>query len=62
MNHASDLNGSFSQVSWHTPSEEEINFALDILEEIVRPTLDTLNALLEEGAVEQAVWRNDFCR
>jgi len=53
---------TFFQVSWHTPSEEEINFALDILEQIVKPTLDTLNNLLEEGAVEQAVWRNDFCR
>lgn len=49
-------------MTWHTPSEEEIAFALDILQEIVKPCLDSLNRLLEEEAENPAVWRNDFCR
>ena len=49
-------------MTWHTPSEEEITFALDILREIVKPTLDSLDRLLEEQVVDPAVWRNDFCR
>ncbi|KAF8587302.1 hypothetical protein K439DRAFT_1645895 [Ramaria rubella] len=50
------------KVTWHTPSEEEITFALDILKQIVKPTLDSLKQLLDEEVTDQALWRNDFCR
>ena len=36
-------------MSWHVPSEEEIDFVLEIFREIVEPTLEMLEALLEDG-------------
>ena len=58
MNH-----GSWSiQIAWHVPSDEEIDFALQIFEKVVEPTLGILQGLLKEGIVRDAVWRNDFCR
>lgn len=37
------------QVSWHVPDEEELDFALEIFKEIVEPTLERLEHLLEPG-------------
>jgi len=36
-------------MSWHVPSEEEIEFVLETFEDIVEPTLAMLEALLEDG-------------
>jgi len=36
-------------MSWHVPSEEEIEFILEVFREIVEPTLGMLEALLEDG-------------
>lgn len=36
-------------MSWHVPSEEEIEFVLEMFKEIVEPTLALLEALLEDG-------------
>lgn len=36
-------------MSWHVPCEEEIEFALAIFRELVEPTLEMLEALLETG-------------
>ncbi|KAI0257360.1 hypothetical protein BJV78DRAFT_1277900 [Lactifluus subvellereus] len=47
-------------VSWHVPDGEELDFALEIFQEIVEPTLGRLEALLKPGA--DNLWRNDFCR
>jgi proteasome activator subunit 4 len=35
---------------------------LELFNDIVGPTLGRLEALLEEGVVRDADWRNDFCR
>lgn len=60
------------QVSWHVPDEEELDFALEIFKEIVEPTLERLEHLLEPGMChncqrmtqtdELAVWRRYFQR
>jgi len=44
------------------PHDHEIAFVLDVFKQIVQPTLESLEALLEDGVVRDAVWRNDFCR
>ncbi|KAI0001825.1 hypothetical protein BJV77DRAFT_16959 [Russula vinacea] len=49
-------------VSWHVPDEEELDFALEIFKEIVEPTLERLEHLLEPGISRDGLWRNDFCR
>jgi proteasome activator subunit 4 len=50
------------KMSWHVPSEETIDFALQIFKELVEPTLGTLEDLLKPELARDAVWRNDFCR
>ncbi|KAF8587289.1 ARM repeat-containing protein [Ramaria rubella] len=51
------------KVEWHVPSNEEIAFALEFLEDIVKPVMDKLDALLAQPkAMWNSVWRNDFCR
>jgi proteasome activator subunit 4 len=36
-------------MSWHAPNEEEIEFVLEIFRDIIEPTLEMLEALLEDG-------------
>lgn len=36
-------------MSWHVPSEEEIEFVLEVFRDMVEPTLAMLEALLEDG-------------
>lgn len=36
-------------MSWHVPSEEEIEFVLEVFRDFVEPTLGMLEALLEDG-------------
>ncbi|KZW02065.1 hypothetical protein EXIGLDRAFT_736784 [Exidia glandulosa HHB12029] len=51
------------QVSWHVPNDAEIAFAIEILEDLISPALDTLDGLLETISTETPnVWRNEFCR
>ncbi|TFK57485.1 hypothetical protein OE88DRAFT_1651225 [Heliocybe sulcata] len=50
------------KVSWHVACDEEIDFALQIFKELVEPTLNQLNQLLDDGVLRDAIWRNDFCR
>ncbi|KAE8212365.1 hypothetical protein CF327_g3970 [Tilletia walkeri] len=51
------------EVAWHTPSDEEIQFILQLLDEVVRPMMDSLEALLAKpGSERDKVWSNDFCR
>ena len=40
---------TIQQLSWHVPSSEEIDFALQIFKEIVEPALDLLEELLKPG-------------
>ena len=44
------------------PSNDEISFVLDILNHIVSPALDKLEALLPSASSWDGVARNDFCR
>ncbi|KAG8927367.1 hypothetical protein FRC02_008250 [Tulasnella sp. 418] len=50
------------KIQWHTASEEELDFAFDIFENLVDPTITLLQSLLDESVPRDAVWRNDFCR
>lgn len=37
------------QISWHTPTIEEIGLAMEIFRDLVEPTLGVLENLLGEG-------------
>ncbi|KAH9964279.1 hypothetical protein BC827DRAFT_1190239 [Russula dissimulans] len=50
------------KIEWHVPSNEEISFVLEILENIVSPALDKVEALLPSARSWDGVARNDFCR
>jgi proteasome activator subunit 4 len=44
------------------PSNEEIAFIMQILDDLVAPILDKVEQLLETVGVWDNVARNDFCR
>jgi proteasome activator subunit 4 len=44
------------------PSDDEIAFVLDILDHVITPALDKVEALIETTAKWDNVDRNDFCR
>ncbi|KAJ2928817.1 hypothetical protein H1R20_g8194, partial [Candolleomyces eurysporus] len=48
--------------NWHRPSVEEVDFVLEILETIQKPTLDVVESLLADTSRWDSVARNDFCR
>ncbi|KAH7104159.1 hypothetical protein BKA62DRAFT_635182 [Auriculariales sp. MPI-PUGE-AT-0066] len=51
------------KVSWHVPNEEEINFAIYTLEDVVGSALTSLESLLGTiTTTAPTIWRNDFCR
>ncbi|KAE8252683.1 hypothetical protein A4X06_0g2008 [Tilletia controversa] len=51
------------ELAWHTPSDEEIAFILQLLEEVVKPMMNSIEALLAKpGSERDKVWSNDFCR
>jgi len=51
------------EVSWHTPSEEEIDFVVGLLAGDVGALLDKIEVLLAKaGSERDKVWSNDFCR
>ncbi|KAG1755021.1 uncharacterized protein EDB91DRAFT_1096855 [Suillus paluster] len=49
------------KITWHVPSAEEIDFALQLFRELVEPAMTRLDLLLETSS-RDAIWRNDFCR
>ncbi|OBZ79723.1 Proteasome activator complex subunit 4 [Grifola frondosa] len=49
-------------LTWHVPNTEEIDFVLQIFRDLIEPTLNILDGLLESNVTHDAVWRNDFCR
>ncbi|TCD70651.1 hypothetical protein EIP91_002372 [Steccherinum ochraceum] len=49
-------------IEWHTPSKEEIDFVLEILDGIAAPLLTKIEGLLEDVSKWDSVARNDFCR
>lgn len=54
------------KVSWHVPSAVELEFALELLREIVVPALDIVEGLLQQSSnatgPQSLEWTNDFCR
>ncbi|PVG02608.1 hypothetical protein CPB86DRAFT_822639 [Serendipita vermifera] len=51
------------QVDWHVPTDEEVNFALEILQEITNPAMLVVQQLIDTPAPSRdKIWRNDFCR
>lgn len=51
-------------IDWHLPSEDEINWVVELLREVVEPALNIVQGLLESDDIQgqSAVWTNDFCR
>ncbi|KAL1709113.1 hypothetical protein EV121DRAFT_267575 [Schizophyllum commune] len=49
------------KLDWHVPTAEEIDFVLEIIDEIAVPTMARLEALLDKPHWDSAD-RNDFCR
>ncbi|KAH8835425.1 hypothetical protein DL96DRAFT_1702409 [Flagelloscypha sp. PMI_526] len=49
-------------ISWHVPSEQEIEFTLVIFRDLVAPALHSLRMLLQSNTSRDMVWRNEFCR
>ncbi|KAF5384731.1 hypothetical protein D9757_006213 [Collybiopsis confluens] len=50
------------QVDWHVPSDPEIDFVLQILDEVATPTMLKIEQLLERVSSWDNADRNDFCR
>ncbi|TDL28791.1 hypothetical protein BD410DRAFT_863415 [Rickenella mellea] len=50
------------KIEWHVPSDDEIAFAIEILERVISPTIDRIDVLLESTTKWDSVNRNDFCR
>ncbi|KAJ3807112.1 hypothetical protein F5876DRAFT_90743 [Lentinula aff. lateritia] len=50
------------EIEWHIPSEPEIDFVLQILDEVATPTLARIGQLLVRVPSWDNADRNDFCR
>ncbi|SNX83239.1 related to BLM10 - proteasome activator subunit [Melanopsichium pennsylvanicum] len=49
-------------INWHTPNEAEIGMTLELIERVVVPAVDKVEALQAEGLTRDKAWSNDFCR
>jgi proteasome activator subunit 4 len=50
-------------LEWHVPSNVEIEFATQILEEVVEPSVRVFNSAIDApDSQRDGVWRNDLCR
>lgn len=50
------------KVDWHTPTEDEVTFAMEILDVVLGPALDCLDQLTTPERPVNKEWRNDFNR
>ena len=48
--------------NWHTPTEAEVDFALEALHTVAGPAVERLEQLMEPGNPVNKEWRNDFNR
>jgi hypothetical protein len=49
------------EVEWHVPTEAEIAFALQLLQEVTTPAMLTVERLIDVPASDRdKIWRNDF--
>ena len=49
-------------IEWHVPSDDEISFVVQILDDVVAPLIVRLEELLKTTKTWGATERNDFCR
>ncbi|KAF9568547.1 hypothetical protein CPC08DRAFT_654918 [Agrocybe pediades] len=49
-------------VEWHVPSDEEIAFVMEVIDQIGGPALKVVQSLIETTDKWDSVARNDFCR
>ncbi|KAF8971500.1 armadillo-type protein [Flammula alnicola] len=49
-------------VEWHVPSNDEIAFVLEIIEQIGKPALQIVDSLVASSENWNNIARNDFCR
>ncbi|KAF8078288.1 hypothetical protein FPV67DRAFT_1663041 [Lyophyllum atratum] len=49
-------------IEWHVPTDDEIAFVLEILDQVLGPAMDKVESLLETTSTWDNVDRNDFCR
>lgn len=49
-------------IEWHVPSNDEIDFVLEILDKVASPLLDNIEKLLQTTKNWDSSNRNDFCR
>ncbi|KAF9535499.1 hypothetical protein CPB83DRAFT_841859 [Crepidotus variabilis] len=49
-------------IEWHVPNDEEIAFALEIIEKVGVPALKIVGSLVKTSSNWDSVARNDFCR
>lgn len=50
------------KLSWHTPTDAEVDFALEALQTVAGPALDRLEELVKDPNPVSKEWRNDFNR
>jgi proteasome activator subunit 4 len=51
-----------NQIQWHVPNDEEISFAIELMDDIAAVAMERIEKLLEDNVSRDAIWRNDFCR
>ncbi|KAJ1310179.1 hypothetical protein OPQ81_006923 [Rhizoctonia solani] len=50
-------------LEWHVPSSEEIDFAIEILDQVVGPCIEAFNGAIDaHDSQRDGVWRNNLCR
>ena len=50
------------KIDWHVPTDAEVEMALELLDRIVIPAMDKVEALQADGLTRDKAWSNDFCR
>jgi len=50
------------KVEWHVPSQDEVDFVLEILDKVAAPALDKIEELIDIAGKWDNIARNDFCR
>lgn len=51
------------KLTWHLPSNEEIDFAMEVVDMIANPVLQELDEMQKiESDRRDKIWSNDFCR